>query len=560
MSAPPTDDTFNIAGYLPTMAERFPHQAAIVMPEDHSHLGRRKYSHLTFRQLDALCDAYAHGLVEIGFQRGDRVLLLVSQGLELIALTFALFKIGAAPILIDPGMGRDSFLRCIEHSEPRCLIGIPRAFIARALFRKPFRSVEIAVCTRSKWYAFGAHALPDIARPDAGTFAPRPTTADERAAILFTSGSTGPAKGVLYTHGIFDGQVQSIRDMYDIEPGEVAVPAFPLFALFSVAMGMTCVIPDFDPAAPADCNPAYLVEAIEDFGADMAFGSPAIWTAVARYCEEHDVTLDSLSRMLMFGAAIPPKLQRRWENLMAGGRVHTPYGATESLPVATISSEEVLADTATLARQGRGICVGRPVDHVTVRIIAIDDGPLETWDDVTVLDDGEVGEITVSGSTVTRGYDRRPEHDALSKISDGERLWHRMGDLGYFDDRGRLWFCGRKSHRVPTADGPLFTVQCEAIFNEHPDVYRSALIGLGDGDEKTPAIVIESEPGKHPTSPDAERAFREQMLELAATSGLTRRIEHVLFRRSLPVDRRHNAKIHRGELAREYSRTLQRQR
>lgn len=551
-----TQAPFNIASHLPRVAAEHPHQAAIVMPEDWNQLGQRTYSHLTFRQLNELCDAYCHGFRAVGVERGDRVLMMVKQGLELIAITFALFKLGAVPILIDPGMGRNGFLRCIAHAKPRVLIGIPLAFVAKRLFGKSFRSVEISICTDAKWWS-GAHALAGIADRKAGPFEPVDTTRSDRAAILFTSGSTGPAKGVLYTHGIFDGQVSAIRDMYEIQPGEVAVPAFPLFALFSVAMGMTCVIPDMDPAAPADCNPAYLVEAIEDFGATMGFGSPAIWTQVVRHCEAEGIELDSLTRMLMFGAAIPPALMRRWEAVMPNGRVHTPYGATESLPVATISSEEVLGETAEMSKQGKGICVGRPVDEVTVRIIEITDDPLVRMADATESTVGEIGEICVQGPMVTAGYDNEPKHDALSKMSDGDGFWHRMGDLGYFDGEGRLWFCGRKSQRVVTADGVLFTVPCEAIFNEHDKVYRSALVGLGASAEKVPAIVIEPEPGHFPQGDAAEEALREEMRTLAQTSELTADIEHFFFEYSFPVDRRHNAKIHRKELAEKLSSRLQ---
>lgn len=547
---------FNVASHLPRMAADVPDQRALVWGPGTA----PATNEMSFAELDALCDSYAHFLVANGFQRGDRVLMMVRQGPELVAVTFALFKIGAVPVLIDPGMGRKSFLACIADAKPNRMIGIPMAFVAKMLFRAPFRSVETAVCTERRWWTF-APALPrhSDSGPRAASpppFQPIDTDRDDLAAILFTSGSTGPPKGVLYTHGIFDGQVAAIQRMYDIRPGEVAVPAFPLFALFSVAMGMTCVIPDMDPAKPAKCNPAYLVNAIRETDADMGFGSPAIWTVVVRYCEEQRIELGSLTRMLMFGAAIGPKLMERWERIMPNGRVHTPYGATEALPVATISSEEVLGETAELSRQGRGICVGRVVDEVQCEIIRISDEPLASWSDELRVAPGEVGEVCVRGPMVTRGYDNKPRHDALSKIADGDGFWHRMGDVGYFDETGRLWFCGRKAQRVPTADGTMFTDPCEAIFNEHPDVYRSALIGLGSGDAKTPAIVVEPEPGKFPTNPAAEKAFADALRELAQSSELTSRIEHFFFDRAFPVDRRHNAKIHREELAARFARRL----
>lgn len=541
------NSAFNIASYLPARAGEQPHAKAVLNPEGYDDLGKRSYSHLTFAQLNRLCDAYAHGLRAQGFERGDRTLLMVRQGLELIALTFALFKIGAPPILIDPGMGRKSFLNCIREAEPNAMIGIPRAYVAKLLFSGAFKSVEKMVSTRSVFYSSAA-GLPEIAQWDAGPFEAAPTERDTLAAILFTSGSTGPPKGVEYTHGIFDSQVRSIQSMYAIQPGEVAVPGFPLFALFSTAMGMTCVIPDMDPSAPAAVDPGCIAEAILDHGADMAFGSPAIWVALARYCQSTGVKFETLSRLLTFGAAIDPRLMEVYREIAPNCTVHTPYGATESLPVATISSEEVLGETAQTTRKGRGICVGRPVDSIDVRIIEISDDPIEVWADVRELAAGEIGEICVRGPQVTARYDNNPGATRASKIADDESFWHRMGDLGYFDDLGRLWFCGRKSHRVITSSGPMFTVMCEAIFNAHPDVHRTALVGLGTGSAKKPAIVVEPTPEKYPGAA-AEARFVEELRELGRGSDLTAEIDTFLFHRGFPVDKRHNAKIHRLELA-----------
>lgn len=550
-------DTFNVASYLPARAAERPDELAIVMPGGYDELGKRLYSHLTFAQLDRLCDAYAHGLVEHGLEPGDRVLLMVRQGLELIALTFALFKIGASPVLIDPGMGRKSFLGCVEQCRPNAMVGIPLAHVARLIFRGSFDSVEKPFITQPKWFT-GAPALSDIARFDAGPFPVRETSADELAAILFTSGSTGPPKGVRYTHRIFGGQTRAIQQMYGIEPGETCVPAFPLFALFSTAMGMTCVVPDFDPSAPAAIDPANVVEAVCDYGADMAFGSPAVFKRVQTYCEENGVDMPSLSRVLMFGAPISPLMMEAYRSILPNGAIHTPYGATESLPVASISSTTVLEETSEASKQGRGICVGHPVPNATVRIIAITDDPIESWDGATVVEPGTIGEICVTGGTVTPGYWDRPEHDALSKIADETTehgFWHRMGDVGYVDEQGRIWFCGRKSHRVVQGDSTHFTVPCEAIFNNHPEVYRSALIGIGQKGSARPAIVVELEDGRVPNGAEASR-LREELLALGRDNPLTRTIEDVLFHPSFPVDKRHNAKIHRGELAEWASRQL----
>lgn len=543
-------ERFNIASYLPARAAERPDELAIVMPAGYDALGKRLYSHLTFAQLNRLCDAYAHGLVAEGLEEGDRVLLMVRQGLELIALTFALFKIGACPVLIDPGMGVPSFLGCVQQCQPNAMVGIPLAHVIRIVKGKAFKSVKKPFITEPKWFT-GAPALSRIAKYDAGEFPIRDTSADDLAAILFTSGSTGPPKGVRYTHRIFGGQTRAIQEMYNIEPGETCVPAFPLFALFSTAMGMTCVVPDFDPKAPAEIDPANVVEAVCDYGADMAFGSPAVWKRVQTYCEETGVDMPSLSRVLMFGAPISPLMMEAYRAILPNGHIHTPYGATESLPVASISSQTVLGETAEASKAGKGICVGNPVPNATVKFIEITDDPIATWADAAEVEPGTIGEICVTGGTVTPGYFERPEHDALSKIQDPSQahgFWHRMGDVGYLGEDGRIWFCGRKSHRVISEAGTHFTVPCEAIFNNHEQVYRSALVGLGGGAVRKPAIVVELEGGRVPTGSEAQELTKE-LLELGRSNTLTEMIEDVLFHPGFPVDKRHNAKIHRGELA-----------
>ncbi|MEZ4460940.1 MAG: fatty acid CoA ligase family protein [bacterium] len=548
-SAEPTAK-FNIANYLPARAAERPGAKAIVMPEGYNALGKRAYSHLTFAQLNALCDAYAHGLVAQGFKRGDKTLLMVSQGLELIALTFALFKIGAVPVLIDPGMGREGFLRCIADNAPVAMLGIPKAFVAKLLFPKAFRSIQRAVSTK-KVFISGAPGLDQIARFDLGEFPIADTDRDELAAILFTSGSTGPAKGVQYTHGIFDAQTRAIQEMYSIQPGEVAVPGFPLFALFSTAMGMTCVVPDMDPSQPAAVNPANIVEAVLDHDATMAFGSPAIWNSVANYCEKNAVRFPSMTRLLTFGAPISPLMMERYRAILPNGAIHTPYGATEGLPVSSISSVEVLGSTQEMSKSGKGMCIGKPVDSVTVRIIEITDEPLENWSDVVACEAGKIGEICVTGPQITRRYDNRDDATKASKILDDSvetGFWHRMGDVGYFDDEGRLWFCGRKSHRVETENGTLHSVPVEAIFENHDDVYRAAMVWLGERGKQTPVVVIEPMPGKMPTG-NRVAEFEKELLELAKSSTTANAVEHILFHLAFPVDKRHNAKIHREELA-----------
>ena len=537
------DRSFNIASWLEQRVEERPFQKAVVFPQGRDSRGNTAWTHLTFRQLNTLCDEYARGLEQVGVCRGDRVSLLVKPCLEFIPLVFALFKVGAVPVLIDPGMGRKPFLSCIERMAPRVLLAEGAVHLLKPLLGKALKSVEIGITVgkTTGWWADAT--LEGLRVPGDEPYLAARTRRDEEAAILFTSGSTGPAKGVTYTHGIFDAQTRAIGALYDLQPGEVDLACFPLFGLFSMALGLTVVIPDMDPTKPALADPARLVEAIQSQGCTFGSGSPAIWKNVAPYCTERAIQLGSMRRVLMFGAPIPVWMHQAFRQILPpGAQIHTPYGATEALPVASIGTDEVLEDTCHETAQGAGICVGRPAPEMTVRIVAIHDEPIATWSEDLCLPQGEVGEIVVLGDVVTHEYKGAPEHTALAKIKDGNRIRHRMGDLGRIDEQGRLWMCGRKSHRVQTRSGStMFTTCCEAVFNEHPDVYRSALVAV-DGE---PVIVIEREPGQ---GHDSE-ALTRQLLALGTENPLTAPIQRVLFHPAFPVDVRHNAKIHRGELA-----------
>ncbi len=550
-SKPDSSRPLNIGDRLGAMAKNHPHRRALIFPEGRDRAGRVAYAHLTFRQLESLSDQYAHGLRDCGIERGMRTLLMVRPNLDFTALAFALFKLGAVPVMIDPGMGIRGFVRCVRQVEPQAMIGIPLAHFLRRLLRPWFRSVKIPV-TLGRSRLAGGFSTDDLLRRsrDRGSFPTVPTEADETAAILFTTGSTGPAKGVVYTHGIFDTQVEIMRRVYGITPEDTDLPCFPLFALFSTALGACAVIPDMNPTRPAEVDPRKIIEAIENHAVTYSFGSPALWRTVTAHCVEHGIRFPTLKKVLMAGAPIPDYIHDRLLNHILGENAltHTPYGATEALPVANITGREVLDETWQQTRIGRGVCVGRPLDCLEVRIIEITDDPIAKWRDSLELEAGKTGEIVVKGPVVTPQYFRLPQATELAKIHDPDgSIRHRMGDLGYLDPQGRLWVCGRKSHRVRTAQGEMYTICCEAIFNQHPAVYRSALVGVPTGRDgyQRPAVIIEPEPGQFPNTEDARDRLRAQLLELAAASPLTGEIRDLLFHRAFPVDIRHNAKIKR---------------
>ena len=544
-------ETLNIAERLRESARRFPQQRAVVFPAGRDRSGRVAYTHLTFEQLDQESDCVARGLARLGVSPGTRLVLMVRPSLEFISLTFGLFKAGVVVVLIDPGMGRSNIFRCLEEVEPDGFVAIPIVQAIRTLLWRRFPRARFNVTVGGRRWFWGGVTYQQLVGEAWAPVDTPETRGTDPAAIIFTSGSTGPPKGVLYEHGMFDAQVDLLRDFYNIQPGEIDLPGFPLFALFNSAMGVTTVIPDMDPTRPAQVDPEKILEAIRDQGVTQAFGSPAIWNRVGRHCEEHGISLNSLKRVLSAGAPVPLHVIERMRkalDIAHEADINTPYGATESLPIASVSGREVLEQTAARSRCGAGTCVGQLFPRISARIIEITDEPIASLDDVRELPRGEIGEIIVQGPVVTREYFKKPDATALAKIPDGDSFWHRMGDVGYLDDQSRLWFCGRKAHRVETEHGRMFTIPCEAIFNEHHRVFRSALVGIGPKPKQTPVIIVEPETGRFPDSSTDRKQFEKELLALGAANELTRRIETVLFHPSLPVDIRHNVKIFREKL------------
>jgi len=533
----------NIGQALSQTADRYPDRTGLICKTG------RRYRSWTFREMNDTADWFAHALSARGVQRGNRVMLMVKPSLEFITLTFALFKIGAVIILIDPGMGYKNLLRCIGQVKPEVFIGIAKAHFFKLFFPGPFTSVGISVCIGPPFALFGPSLSAAMASKSSSYGTVYPTAvmqADDPAAILFTTGSTGPPKGVCYEHSIFQAQLQLIRDYYRIGPDDIDQPAFPLFALFSTALGACSVMPDMNPAKPAQVDPAKFVSTIQANSVTYTFGSPAIWNVVSNYCLDHDLRLPSIKKILMAGAPVSGELLARTVAIIPDdAEIHTPYGATESLPIASITAKEILAETWEKTKAGRGVCVGRPLPAITIKVIRTSDQPVTEWQDSLLLTDNEVGEIIVKGPVVTKRYENNSTENELAKIVDGDAVWHRMGDLGYFDEKGRLWFCGRKGHRVTTATGTMYTVCCEALFNQHPEVFRSALVGIGTAGKQVPVLIVEL----HNKKINQEEIVAELEL-IARQSEITRAIKHFLVHPDFPVDIRHNAKIFREELAR----------
>ena len=538
----------NVAQRLAETARANPHGLAIAEPIKRDHNGEYRYRRCTFGELHEDSNRLAAGLLKTGLEPGARIVLMVRPGIDFMSLVFAMFKAGLVTVLIDPGLGRRNLIACLQAVDPDGFVAIPLAQAVRTLLRHRFPRARTNVTVGRRWFWGGATTAQFRARTASG-FQPVRTDATDPAAIIFTSGSTGPPKGVLYEHGTFTAQVEHLQQHYGIQPGDIDLPGFPLFGLFNGAMGVSTIIPDMDFTRPADVKPQNITDPVLAWNVTQSFGSPTLWNTVGRYCETSQLRLPSLRRVFSAGAPVPPHVLRRMKQVIApDGDIYTPYGATEALPVASISASEVLDGTELRSHDGAGTCVGHRFAGIEWRIIQIDDGPLATLDDTVELPAGQVGELIVRGRVVTPRYVTRTEANALHKISDGSAYWHRMGDVGYLDQEDRFWFCGRKGHRVVTPQGTMFTVPCEAILNNHPSVYRSALVGVGPVGNQRPVAVVETWPGRRPRTTTEKNELCGELRQRAQAHPLTRDITDVLLHASLPVDIRHNAKIFREKL------------
>lgn len=545
----------NVADHLRRHAQERPEKPALIVPDGTG------WTSISYRDLNTRVDKFARGFEQRGLKRGDRVLFLVKPGIDFYAALFGLFRMGAVPVLMDPGMGLKNLLGCIEQARPRAVLALPIVHAIRLLKRRSFRSAELFITAGTRWLWGGSTLQQCLAEGDEPYLALDERDAEDEGFIAFTSGSTGPPKGVSFLQRMFLNQARLIGQGYDLDHSYTTVECFAAFVIFDLALGLTVVIPDMDLSKPASADPANVVRAIQEHKARTAFASPVVWMNVTRWCQANNQTLPTLEKVLTAGAPIQADLHRRFRTLLAEGvQLYTPYGATESLPVSSIGSEDVLSQTWSRTSQGWGTCVGVPFDGVTVEIIKVSDDAMPEWSDDLRMPDGEVGEIAVFAPIVSPEYKDRPDANAVSKILRDGRIGHRMGDLGYRDAKGRIWFCGRKSHALwvdPTAvasagvraDGLLPAVPVEGVFNEHPKVLRTALVGPGERGHQTPVLVVELEKGESWSD-----ALRDEILALSEGTRWEGAVAAVVHCPQFPTDPRHNSKIKRGEL-REWVRT-----
>jgi len=517
-------------------------QSDAVIEPDFS-VGPVRYRHTTFRDLNSRIQQYQRGLQELGLKPGDKVLMLVPPGSEFLALAYAVMGRGAVPVFVDPGIGKEKMMRCIADASPDAMIGTPRAQLLRLAKKKLFPSLKFSVTTTD--FPFSPFSDLSLLR----RFSPAPLPQAPgcgTALIAFTSGATGTPKGVIFTDEMIKEELRIFSEEFAFQPGTRDLPLLPIFSLFNLALGVCSVFPPMNPAEPLNVDPEKILKIIDDLGVASSFGSPTLWGKISEYCVRRSATFPSMRRILMAGAPVSEQVLSRVQGIIPQGVAATPYGATEALPVTAVRASEILGRERVLASTGEeGTFVGRPVKGVTVKIIRISDGPIHEISDAEELPPQEIGEIIVSGANVSTAYLGRPDANKQGKITDGPTVWHRMGDVGYLDSDGKLYFCGRKAHMVRTADRTYYSIPVERVFNQHPHVKRSALVSLNN---RGVGLVIEPYPHAFPQSEVERSKFVKELNELQQSSDITSGIASFFFHHSFPVDSRHNAKIYRDKL------------
>ncbi|WP_443019927.1 olefin beta-lactone synthetase [Shewanella sp. OMA3-2] len=546
----------NLCQHLVNAAMHSPDLLAVAVQQAKGH-GQYQYQELTFAELDKQSDEMAYKLNAAGIKRGMKAVLMVTPSIAFFNLTFALFKAGIIPILVDPGMGVNNLKQCFIEAKPDAFIGIPKAHIARRVLGWGKKSVKYCINVGGnriqRWLA-GCLSIESLKQVNGTQYNRYPMVRlaeDDMAAILFTSGSTGTPKGVVYSHKMFEAQISALKNDYGISVGERDLATFPLFSLFGPALGMASIVPDMDASKPITANPAHLFAAITQYQCSNMFVNPALLERLGKAGELSQHKLSSVKRVISAGAPATISSIKCFSHMLNQGvEVLNSYGATESLPISKITSNALFATTEQ-TDNGGGICVGKAIDGVELAIIDITEAAITNWDSSLALPANQIGEIVVKGPMVSQQYYQRDSATVSAKIADGSVVRHRMGDVGYLDDNGLLWMCGRKAHRVDaTVAGVLnkryFSIPCERVFNTHPQVMRSALVAVNVNGNIVPLLCIELDKA---IVCSTSKVLYQQLLELAIKYSHTQGINRFLIHPDFPVDVRHNAKIFREKLA-----------
>jgi acyl-CoA synthetase (AMP-forming)/AMP-acid ligase II len=468
---------------------------------------------VSWRTLNSRVQEFAAGMHKSGIRSGDRIAFLIPPGPELIALIYAAWSIGACIVLADSGLGARGIIRALKGAHPDHVFAIPKAMSLVRLLQIP--GVRISTKDLSDFRESGT-AL-GISSHDS----------ELDGAVVFTSGSTGPAKGVRYSRNRIAKTVAVLRDHYRLTDDDVIIAAFAPWAVFGPAIGIASVLPVMNLSKPSSLTYSHLVSAINQARGTLLWASPAALRNVLETVpaeRDPDSVGSAIRLILSAGAPVPPALLAKVAELFPGAELRTPYGMTEALPLTDISINDILVHP-----NSDGVNVGKPIADVDIKIAP--------WNEPDRLSDKAhvMGEIVVKAAHMRSSYDNLEFTNRSASVFDG---WHRTGDVGHLDPSGGLWIEGRLAHVITTAAGPVTPVPIEQNVEKLDGVYQAACVGVGPTGNQVVVVVVVLEY----KIPDLDL-----MDSVRAVSDVP--VSAVLIIKKLPTDIRHNAKINREKVS-----------
>ncbi len=482
--------------------------------------GREKIS---YRQLAEESCRGSNFFQSLGLQTGDVVLIFVPMSIDLYIILMSLWRRGLTAMFVDPSSGRKNIEDCCMRVQPKAFIGVPKAQIMR-IFTPILRKIPLAISTGSSLFCRGWSARKRFAAS-----APLPPcSGDTPALITFTSGSTGRPKGTVRSHGFLIAQKKVLEHTLGLKAGNADLATLPIFALVNLASGVTTIIPSVDLLKPGEISCGPVLDDIARHQPRTAVASPAFFERLLADKQSHK--LQCLHSLFTGGAPVFPRLLQRLAARLPDTKIIAVYGSTEAEPISELAFNEVTDDDLVKMADGCGLLAGTVVHQIDCRII--EDGwgtPLAPMSDAAFhtcrQPDFQPGEIVVHGEHVLQGY-LGGEGDQDNKFKVGEKIWHRTGDLGYFDDSGRLWLLGRCSAKIEDAHGTVYPFAVETATMQFSEVDRAALCAL----DKKRILVIET--SAHIST------IGERLAGIIDRFHIDRIIRH-----QIPMDKRHNAKV-----------------
>jgi acyl-CoA synthetase (AMP-forming)/AMP-acid ligase II len=537
----------NVSRHIVELAQVAPYQQAITCLSGRDTNGKMAYSHLTLRQLNQRSNDLARGLQQAGVIRGTRAALQLLPGIEWFSITYALLKIGAVPILLQPALGMRKMAQCVKAVEPEILITEPKYQAIQIFQANNYQSVHLQISTEKRCFSKGI-SITDLQRNEHTTFQPAEMRSSDTGMIVFsTSCESEIPKPTVFTHGMLNAMIERIKSVMSVSLDSTLITTFPFFMILAPAIGMRQILPESHSLKASKLNPRTLIETIWDYGVTHLLMSSTRLMMLTEFLKDEAIYLPSIQRIASWGEPYPAfELQRLHSFISEKTQIFPLYGMTEAPIISTLGSHKIVSETQIKTERGFGLCQGKEIDDLEMRVIEVNDRPIDNWSDDLLADKGGIGELVINGEAVSRQYYNDSKNDALHKIPDGKSIWHRTGDIGWLDTKGNFWFCGRKQDRVTISeDETLYTIPCEAVFMQHERVYRCIIVGVGPIPYQTPVLIIELAPGD---SGKYISTLTHELLDLAQSYPHTGNIKNILFRKSFPVHSLYHQKINRKQL------------